>query len=101
MSELEITDIRIAQPPDICEVCGHGLRDWIISVDDETTVILFYCPHNYTLVHCSMETVEGQRSVLKWIFEGPVSEDQYISTAKQMGEIHGASMTVHHNKPLQ
>ena len=98
---MEISDVRIAQPPEICELCGNSLRDWITSVDDKTTQILFYCPHHLTIVHCSMETVEGQRSVTKWIFEGPVSDKQYIDTATKLGELHGAQMDVHHTGSLQ
>ena len=98
---MEISDVRIAQPPEICELCSSSLRDRVIDTDDKTTQILFYCPHHFTIIHCTMGTVEGQRSVTKWIFEGPVSEDQYIDTATKLGELHGAQMDVHHTGSLQ
>ena len=98
---MKITDVNIAMPPALCELCGNSLRDRITSVDDKTTMILFYCPHNFTIIHCSLETIEGQRSVTKWILEGPVSDDQYMRLAAELGKIHGEPMDIHHTGPLQ
>jgi hypothetical protein len=86
------TNFIFVKPPELCENCGESLRNIVATVDDETTKVMHFCPHNQTVILLHLENQGGQRAVTRWIFESPASEQYAIDLATEFGKESGANL---------
>ena len=86
------TDLQMVRPPQFCDPCGNELVNQATNTDERMNQIMRYCPHHKTLTLVTLDTINGERAIVKWIMESPCSEKRFVKLAHQMCDSLGAEM---------
>ena len=95
------TQLQMVRPPRFCDDCGRKIVDLASSADKRLTQLMQHCPHHQTLVLVTLDTVNEEPAIVKWIMESPCSERRAIEMATLLSEKTGAEMDFFHSGPVQ
>lgn len=69
--------------PSLCDDCGQDLALKAMKRTD-LDALISYCPHTATLALAFTEDVEGQRTIVRWDVQSPITTDQAIEVMNEM-----------------